>query len=191
MAVPCWSSWKTGMSRRSRSLRSISKQRGARDVLEIDAAETRGDVLRRCSTISSTSRAARQIGKASTPASVCSRTALPSITGSAACGPMSPSPSTAEPSVTIATRLPLAVSSSTMAGSSRMTWAGDERRRRHVEHVQDVVIADRDLGADLEHAAVAPPQVDRLLAERLVLAAGGRLRAGASVPRRRSGASAR
>ena len=28
-AVPCWSSWKTGMSRRSRSRCSISKQAGA------------------------------------------------------------------------------------------------------------------------------------------------------------------
>ena len=29
MAVPCWSSWKIGMSHFSFSLRSISKQRGA------------------------------------------------------------------------------------------------------------------------------------------------------------------
>ena len=29
IAVPCWSSWKTGMSSSSRSRRSISKQRGA------------------------------------------------------------------------------------------------------------------------------------------------------------------
>ena len=29
MAVPCWSSWKTGMSSISRSRASISKQRGA------------------------------------------------------------------------------------------------------------------------------------------------------------------
>ena len=29
MAVPCWSSWKTGMSHFSFSLRSISKHRGA------------------------------------------------------------------------------------------------------------------------------------------------------------------
>ncbi len=29
MAVPCWSSWKTGMSSSARSLASISKQRGA------------------------------------------------------------------------------------------------------------------------------------------------------------------
>ena len=29
IAVPCWSSWKTGMSSSSRSRRSISKHRGA------------------------------------------------------------------------------------------------------------------------------------------------------------------
>ena len=29
MAVPCWSSWKTGMSSASRSRASISKHRGA------------------------------------------------------------------------------------------------------------------------------------------------------------------
>ena len=40
-AVPCWSSWKTGMSSRSMRRRSISKQRGAGDVLEVDAAERR------------------------------------------------------------------------------------------------------------------------------------------------------
>ena len=40
-AVPCWSSWKTGMESRSWSRCSISKQRGARDVLEVDPAEGR------------------------------------------------------------------------------------------------------------------------------------------------------
>ena len=40
-AVPCWSSWKTGMSSISLSRSSISKQRGRRDVLEVDPAEAR------------------------------------------------------------------------------------------------------------------------------------------------------
>ena len=44
-AVPCWSSWKTGMSSVLRSRASISKQRGARDVLEVDAAEGGRDQL--------------------------------------------------------------------------------------------------------------------------------------------------
>ena len=38
-AVPCWSSWKTGMSSSAFRRSSISKQRGRRDVLEVDAAE--------------------------------------------------------------------------------------------------------------------------------------------------------
>jgi hypothetical protein len=44
--------------------------------------------------------------------------ALPSITGIAARGPMSPSPSTADPSETTATVLPLIVSAHAFAGSS-------------------------------------------------------------------------
>src|SRR5262249_10920305 len=45
-----------------------------------------------------------------------------------------------------------------------------QRRRRHVHQVQDVVVANRDLAVDLQHAAVPPPQLDRLFPERLVLA---------------------
>ena len=59
--------------------------------------------------ISSTSFVSRQIGNASTPANSLNRIALPSITGSAPPGPMSPSPSTAVPSVTTATMLRLIV----------------------------------------------------------------------------------
>ena len=54
-------------------------------------------------TISSTSFVAMQRGKASTPPNSLKRTALPSITGMAASGPMSPRPSTAVPSETTAT----------------------------------------------------------------------------------------
>ena len=57
------------------------------------------------SMISSTSVVSRQIGTASTPPNCLKRTALPSITGMAADGPMSPRPSTAVPSVTTATTL--------------------------------------------------------------------------------------
>jgi hypothetical protein len=46
--------------------------------------------------------------------------ALPSITGIAAAGPMSPRPSTAVPSVTTATVLPLIVSVHALAGLSWM-----------------------------------------------------------------------
>ena len=61
-------------------------------------------------TISSTSFVARQSGKASTPANSLNRSALPSMTGMAALGPMSPRPSTAVPSVTTATAFALMVS---------------------------------------------------------------------------------
>ncbi len=76
--------------------------------------------------ISSVSLVSRQTGQASTPANCLNRAALPSITGSAAAGPMSPRPSTAVPSVTTATVLRLIVSrraSSGLAAMARQTRA--------------------------------------------------------------------
>ena len=70
--------------------------------------------------ISSVSWVSRQTGQASTPANRLNRAALPSITGSAAAGPMLPSPSTADPSVTTATVLRLIVSRRASAGFSAM-----------------------------------------------------------------------
>ena len=101
-AVPCWSSWKMGMSQRSLSLRSISKQRGA----EMSSRFTPpNDPARRATvfTISSTSCVRTHSGMASTPPKALKRTHLPSITGIPASGPISPRPSTAVPSVTTAT----------------------------------------------------------------------------------------
>ena len=60
------------------------------------------------------------------PANRLNSAALPSITGSAAAGPMLPRPSTAEPSVTTATELRLTVSrraSSGFAAIARQTRA--------------------------------------------------------------------
>ena len=71
-------------------------------------------------TISSTSFVARHTGKASTSASSLKRSDLPSMTGSAAWGPMSPSPSTAVPSVTMATVFCLIVRANARSGSSRI-----------------------------------------------------------------------
>ncbi len=73
-------------------------------------------------TISSTSLVSRQIGKASTPANSLKSMALPSMTGIAACGPMSPSPSTAVPSLTTATVLRLIVYWKALSGSSAIAW---------------------------------------------------------------------
>ena len=72
------------------------------------------------STILSESWVSRQTGQASTPANRLNSAALPSITGSAAAGPMLPSPSTAEPSVTTATVFRLIVSRRASAGFSAM-----------------------------------------------------------------------
>ena len=68
--------------------------------------------------IRSVSFVSRQIGQASTPPNSLNSCALPSITGIAAAGPMSPSPSTALPSVTTATVLRLIVRFQTVSGSS-------------------------------------------------------------------------
>ena len=69
-------------------------------------------------TISSTSFVSTHNGKASTPANSLNSIALPSITGIAASGPMSPRPRTAVPSETTATVLPLIVNAQAAAGSS-------------------------------------------------------------------------
>ena len=109
IAVPCWSSWKTGISQISLSFLSISKHLGAAissRLIPPKLPEIRYTVL----TISSTSFERTQIGKASTPANSLNKAHLPSITGIPASGPISPSPRTAVPSVITATKLLLRVS---------------------------------------------------------------------------------
>ena len=59
--------------------------------------------------ISSVSLVSRHTGHASTSPNRLNRAALPSMTGKAASGPMSPRPRTAVPSVTTATAFPLTV----------------------------------------------------------------------------------
>ena len=108
IAVPCWSSWKTGMSSPVRRRSSISKQRGAEMSSRLMPPNV-GATAVQIETISSTSVVARQSGNASTPANSLKSAALPSITGIAASGPMSPRPSTAVPSETTATVLRLIV----------------------------------------------------------------------------------
>ena len=71
-------------------------------------------------TISSGSFVSRHSGKASTPPNSLNSIALPSITGMAASGPMSPRPSTAEPSDTTATELRLIVYWKALERSSRI-----------------------------------------------------------------------
>ncbi len=119
-AVPCWSSWKTGMSSSSRSRSSISKQRGAEMSSRLMPPNV-GAISFTASTILSGSWVSRAIGKASTWANSLNSIALPSITGIAASGPMSPSPSTALPSVTTATVFFLIVNSKALARSAAIS----------------------------------------------------------------------
>ena len=70
--------------------------------------------------ISSVSWVSRQTGQASTLANCLNSAALPSMTGSAAAGPMLPRPRTAEPSVTTAIVLRLMVRFRAASGFSAM-----------------------------------------------------------------------
>ena len=98
----------TGISSSSCKRFSISKQRGAPMSSRLIPPKVGARYLT-VLMISSVSVVSRQMGKASTLANALKRMDLPSITGMAASGPMLPRPRTAVPSVTTATRLPLAV----------------------------------------------------------------------------------
>src|SRR5215470_13201699 len=135
------------MSSSPRSLASTSKQRGALMSSRLMPPNP-GAISCTARTISSVSWLSRQIGQASMSANRLNRAALPSMTGSAAYGPMLPRPSTAEPSVTTATLLRLIVrrrASSGLAASA--SDAGG------VRHGQVVAVAQRHLRAHLDLAA--------------------------------------
>jgi len=108
MAVPCWSSCMTGMSSSSRSRASISKHSGALMSSRLMPPKV-GAMARTARTKASGSVSATSMSKASMPAKVLNSIHFPSITGLAASGPILPSPSTAVPFDTTATRLPLPV----------------------------------------------------------------------------------
>ena len=97
------------MSSASISRSSISKQRGARDVFEVDAAEHRRDAHDRLDDLVDVFGVEADRERVD-PGELSEEHALPSITGNAPSGPMSPRPSTAVPSVTTATVLRLIVS---------------------------------------------------------------------------------
>ena len=89
------------MSSSALSLASISKHLGAEISSRLIPANT-GAIALTVLTISSVSWVSKQIGKASMLAKRLNSAALPSITGSAASGPMFPRPKTADPSLTTA-----------------------------------------------------------------------------------------
>ena len=105
------------MSSSLRSRSSTSKQRGAEMSSRLMPPKA-GAMVLTASTILPGSLVSSAIGKASTPASSLKSIALPSITGMAASGPMSPSPRTAVPSVTTATAFCLMVRVKARLGSS-------------------------------------------------------------------------
>ena len=155
IAVPCWSSWKTGMSSSARSRSSISKQRGAEMSSRLTPPYT-GAMALTISTISSVSWVSRQTGQASTPANRLNSAALPSITGSAAAGPMLPSPSTADPSVTTATVLRLMVSRRASSGFSAMA-----RQTRATPGVYARDRSSRCFSATFGVTSILPPRCSR------------------------------
>ena len=104
IAVPCWSSWKTGISSISFKRSSISKQRGA-EISSKLMPPNPGAIFLTVFIISSVSCVSRQIGTALTFPNSLNSTHFPSITGMAAYGPMFPRPRTALPSDTTATVL--------------------------------------------------------------------------------------
>ena len=123
MAVPCWSSWKTGICIRSRSFFSITKHSGALMSSRLMPPKV-GSSAATTSTKRSTSSASTSRSKTSMPANFLNRTALPSITGLEASAPILPRPSTAVPLEMTATRLPRAVYSRARDGSRAISSQG-------------------------------------------------------------------
>ncbi len=105
------------------------------------------------STIASGSWVSRQIGNASTSANSLNSIALPSITGIAASGPMSPSPSTALPSETTATVLRLIVYSNAFWRSAKISW-----QTRATPGVYAIERSSRVFSGYLFSIAILPPR---------------------------------
>ena len=108
IAVPSWSSWKTGTRMVSLSVCSMRKHSGARMSSRL-MPPTVGSSNWQKRMTSWGSSVSISMSKTSIPANFLKRTPLPSITGLAANAPMFPSPSTAVPLDTTATRFPRAV----------------------------------------------------------------------------------
>jgi hypothetical protein len=117
VAVPCWSSCQTGIDKLSRSRSSTSKHVGWEMSSRFTPPKD-GCSASTTATSSSADEVSTQIGTASTPPRYLKSSALPSITGRPASGPMSPRPSTREPSETIAIVLARLVCDHTNSGSA-------------------------------------------------------------------------
>ena len=120
IAVPCWSSWNTGIFIFSRRRVSISKHSGAlmssRLMPPNDGSSAETTSQKRSTSVVSTSISIELM-----LANFLNRTDLPSMTGFDARGPIAPRPRTAVPFVITATILPRAVSSAALLGSSAIS----------------------------------------------------------------------
>ena len=105
------------MSSSAVSRSSISMQRGDEMSSRLKPPKVGAKYLQ-VAMICSTSCVSKQMGNASTPPNSLNSRAFPSITGSAAFGPMFPSPKTAEPSVITATVLRRMVKVNEASGSA-------------------------------------------------------------------------
>ncbi len=108
MAVPCWSSWKTGIFISFFRRVSISKHSGALMSSRFTPPNVGSSALTTWQNLSM-SFSSTSMSNTSMSAKRLNSTPLPSITGLPATAPMSPSPSTAVPLEMTATRLPRAV----------------------------------------------------------------------------------
>jgi len=107
-AVPCWSSWNTGMSQSSFRRCSMMKHSGALMSSRLMPPKV-GDIRCTALMISSASSVSSSMSMALTSAKRLNSTALPSITGLEASAPRLPMPRIAVPLEITATMLPLTV----------------------------------------------------------------------------------
>ena len=108
IAVPCWSSWKTGISKSSLSFFSIIKQSGAAMSSKFIPPKLPA-IFFILFIISSGSEESISISIESISANLLNKTALPSITGLEANAPRFPIPKIAEPLLITATKFPFVV----------------------------------------------------------------------------------
>ena len=175
IAVPCWSSWNTGMRMRARSLASTSKHSGALMSSRLIAPKV-GSSAATISTSLSGSRSSISMSNASMPANFLNRTALPSITGLAASGPIAPRPSTAVPLLITADEI---AARGQRRGFARIV--GDALAgRRHARRIgeRQVALIGQRLGRD--HRELA----GRLRAVVVERGFAQRIRHGCATPRR-------
>src|SRR4029453_5946717 len=127
-----------------------------RNVFEVDAAECDRDVLDRLDDLVGVFFLFREKGKASLPPNSLKSWHLPSITGIAAAGPISPRPSTAVPSETTAIVLPLIVRFQALPGSAAIA-----SQTRATPGVYAMERSSRFLIGTLLLTSILPPRCSR------------------------------